>query len=745
MKNTAHSVKQQSPKNGFKQEDISVIKTNKVLFAFMAMLVIPLSGMTQSNTIEEVVVTVQKREENLQNVPIAVSAFTGESLTNYGVTGVQALQMVIPSLVYNNTGPVAQPYLRGIGSRLTFVGLEPSIATYTDDRYISRPNATLLDLADVERVEVLKGPQGTLYGRNATGGAIRVITKDPAEELEGSLTATVGNFDQWGVVGTISVPLTDTLSTRISTVVKRRDGYVDNIFPGGVSELDDRNFEAYRVKTLWNITDNIDMRLILEYWDQEDNANNDVTDLSPAGLNRGIASGGIAGSEPNEMATNIDDDIMQDEFSAQLRFDLSFDRFDLASITTYSDFYSDVALDADGTSARSLDVFDEIEESKTYSQEFQLLSNSDGDWDWLLGFYYFSQDASFNLPIDVGIPVLLSIGGVQSVDANAWAIFGQTTYHFNEQWSLTLGGRWNEEKKEVSVQDAPGMINLVLTPHTDEETWKKFTPKATLEYNMDNGLAYLSYARGFKSGGFNYPSVGTQALKPETLDMLELGWKAELFNNSMRINAALFYYDYKDLQVTRAASASGGGVTVTTENAANAKILGLEGDVIWRPTERITISGGLSLQDAEYKDYNASAKVFLDSLGVAAPGMTDVLFDADGESMLRTPDFSSYLSLQYDFTIGEANLPAVVTYSYKGDYDFDFVADSQSRLLTQDDYGLLSARISYLPPSERWSISLWGNNLTDEEYFDDVVGNSTGLRGSYAAPRTYGVDITFNF
>lgn len=695
--------------------------------------------------LEEVMVTAQKRSESLQDVPIALSAFSGDTLKDLGVNNIKDIQAVTPNFVVNNTGAIAQPYLRGIGTRLSNMGLEPSIATYIDDRYISRPAATLFELADVERIEILKGPQGTLYGRNAAGGAVRVVTMAPADELEGLISAGIGNYDSRSLSGTASVPLSDTVKTRFSAMTKQRDGYADNLSPLGVSELDDQDFQAYRAKLQWNMTDDASMLLSVGYFEQDDNNGNDVVALPPYDKNRGIDRGGVTGLDPDEVGTAIDLNIDSDELSAQLRFDIAFEGVDFAAMTTYSDWNNNTRpTDGDGTSAAVLDVTSATEDSETYSQELQLLSNSDGDWDWLAGVYFYHQEGNSNIMLDVGASSLASLQN-QSVDTDAWSIFGQTTWQINDTWALTLGGRWNDEEKDVSMTEEPGTIMAGGTagklPFDDNESWSEFTPKATLEYSFDAGMAYLTYSRGFKSGGFNYPAVANEPLDPEILDMYELGYKADLLEGSLRLNAALFYYDYQDLQVTRAGSGEGGSITLTTENAADAEVLGFEFDVNWLATEYLTLSAGAGFLDSEYQDYDASAKVFLETTA----GMTDVFFDASGESLLRAPDTSAYVSAKYEFSAGDATVPVVLTYSYKDEYDFDFIASEETDAIRQDAYGLLSARISYQSPNKDWSVALWGSNLTDEEYFDDIVANSAGIRGSYGVPRTYGVEGTYNF
>ncbi|WP_317928438.1 TonB-dependent receptor [Halioxenophilus sp. WMMB6] len=695
--------------------------------------------------LEEVVVTAQKRSESLQNVAIAVSAFSGEELSNFGVSGTQGLQLVTPGLVFSNTGATGSPYLRGVGTRLALNGLEPSIATYVDDRYVSRATTSMMDFADVERIEVLKGPQGTLYGRNATGGAIRIITKDVADELEGSVKVGLGNFRQQTLSGTVSVPISESFGVRLTALSKKRDGYVDNLSPIGVSELDDQDYQAYRAKLRWDLTNRATARLTLGYWEKDDLNGNDQVDVSPAGLSTGLALGGITGTQADEAATEITAKDTGKEFSSQLRFDIAFDKADFASITTFTDMDQVITIDADGTSAKTLDLPKIPDETNSYSQEFQLVSNNDGNWSWVIGTNFLVGETDFEFNLDVGAGFLLS-QGVQSVDTNAWAVYGESTWELSERWSLTIGGRWSEEEKEVEVNassNAP--VTIVSVPFQDKEDWSQFTPKATLEYNLEDVMYYMTLSRGFKSGGFDYPASGKEPLDPEILDMVEIGFKGDFLNRTLRANGSIFYYDYSDMQVTRSAAGSYG--ISSTENAASAEIFGFDLDITWLIDDRLKLTAGLSILDAKYKNYEANAKIFVaDATGdPTATGMTDFGVDVSGEPLVRTPDWSGFVSAEYEFTLGKASVPMTVTYSYKDEFNFDFIVTDNTKALRQDAYGLLSARASYISQEENWIVSLWGNNLTDEEYFDDVVGAGRGLRASYAPPRTYGVDVTYNF
>ena len=719
--------------------------------AFLAISV--MAGPIHAAVLEEIIVTAQKRSQSLQDVPVAVSAFTSADLLNQGVNGAQALQAATPGLVYNNTGATAQPFLRGVGTRLAQNGLELSIATYSDDRYLARPTATLYELADIERIEVLKGPQGTLYGRNSTGGAIRVISKGVEDEFSGTVKASKGNFNATTLSSSVNIPVSDDLGMRLTAITKTRDGFAENVNPAGRKEWDDLDYQAFRAKFRYDMSDTATAKLTLDYWQRDDLAGVENVNISEfPTTNSALGDALLQTTEKGKLGSAIDDTNDGSEFSGQLRFDVAFDRFDLSAITTWSDFELNWLGDADGGSLRHLDAF-VIEESSGYSQEIQLVSNTESNLDWLVGAYFFKDDADYELWIDltdVGFP--FASQSDQNVVSKSWAVFAQAGWQLSDATKLTLGGRFTKDEKEVTGR--PSGLDFIAIPNFGavspvnlEDSWSEFTPSLTVDHQLSsNVMGYFTYSRGFKSGGFNYPAVTNKpinesALSPEILDMYEFGMKGEFLNSTLRLNSSLYYYDYSDLQVTRAAAGANGGAVVTTENAADATILGLDVDLIWLASDELTITAGINLLDTEYKDYEATQK----SLNLAGLGAIDTPFNANGQRMIRAPEWSGFASVEYVIEMDDGSIPLFLSYSYKDDYDFDFVSSPEFNGLTQDAYGLLSGRIGYEPNEGSWTIGVFGNNLTDEDYKDDAVANGPGVRINRGVPRTFGVDMTYNF
>lgn len=699
-------------------------------------------------SLDTVLVTAQRRSEDLQDVGMALAVFDSEALLAAGVTDAMQLQTVVPSLTYLATGTAAQPYLRGIGTRQSVVGLEPSIATYIDDRYVARPFAAMFDMLDIERVEVLKGPQGVLYGRNAAGGAIRAITRDPREpSLE--VAGTAGSHAARRLSVAAGGSFADAWRGQIAAAVERRDGFATNVIPEGRAMADDVDRVAYRGKLLWDATDAVTAKLGFSWWSSTDWAGRDVVAAGVPEANRGGALyGGVTTREPDQFATTLARDNDMTELAADLRFDVRLAKLDFVSVTTYTDDDFEQVFDVDASSARLVDLR-MIEPSETWSQEFHLLSREKAKLEWLAGMYVYRQDAAntYVLEDTVSAQPAFAAGtdvsnGRQDVLTQAYALFAQAAYGFGERWTANIGGRWSRERKRVTLDDAPGAVTNVPTPYADERNWDDFTPRVALEYRGNLGLAYASYSRGFKSGGYNYPASVNPVLNPETLDSYEIGVKSDLGSERLRVSSALFYYDFANLQVTR----GGTGTFLTTENAASARVRGLEVDVSAAVTPSLSIQGGLALIDSEYTDYTAGVLVpqMVPPYGsTPLPGGLDVR----GQSLLRSPDEAAYIGIHYEARLaGGGRIPVSIDYSYKGDYYFDFSAVEATEWLKQDAYGLLNARVAYAGGAgSGWEIGVWGRNLTDAAYYEDAVLFTASSRISYADPRTYGIDFKLRF
>ena len=735
----------------FKDRRHSLRKIPALLPAVVALTLAPRLGTAQAPptdngasraALETIVVTAQKRSEDVQNVAMAVAAFDGNALVDAGVTDAMQLENVVPSLVYNATGYQAQPFLRGIGTRQSTVGLEPSIATYLDDRYVPRPFAAMFDMLDIARVEVLKGPEAVLYGRNAAAGIIRAITKDPSDGSV-EIAARAGDYGARRLSLTAGGPLANRWRGQLSGAVEKRDGFATNIVASGRPTADDVDRQAVRGKLLFDVTDAVAAKLTMSWWQYTDWTGRDVISAGPREANRGVALyGGVTSRERDKFATAISGDNDLQEGAVDLRFDVSLERLDLASITTYTNGDYHQTFDIDVSSTTLLDLTAD-EPSKTWSQEFQLLSHDGATFPWLAGAYLYRQDASnvYTFADSVAAQPAYPVGtdisnGLQEVLTEAYALYAQVAYPFAARWTATFGGRFNHEHKSATLDAVPGAVTNAPTPYADARDWDDFTPRAALEYRADFGLAYLSYSRGFKNGGYNYPASLNPVLNPETLDSYEIGVKTELAGNRVRLSTALFFYDFKDLQVSR----GGAGAFITTENAASGRVRGLEVDVGAALTTDLALRAGIALVDSKYGNYTAGVLVPLTVPPYGSAPLAGGL-DVRGRSLLRSPDEAAHVGLRYERRLRSGRMPVSVDYSYKGDYYFDFAAAPSTDWLKQDSYGVLNARVAYASADDGWEVGLWGANLADESYYEDAVISSTSSRVSYADPRNLGIDF----
>lgn len=700
----------------------------------------------------DIVVTAQRRSETLAKVPLTINAVSGESLKKAGVVDVQALQTVIPGLVFNNIGANAAIYLRGIGTRTAFAGLEPSIATYQDDRYIAGSQGNLFELMDVERVEVVKGPQGVLFGRNATAGAIRVITKDVEDDFGGNVQASYGNYNDYQVRGAVNLPLGDNAGLRISAMTHQHDGYEKNLVTTGRREMNDKNVSAIRAKLKVKPSDRVTLRLTLDASRQDDSSGSATVVAPPYNLHLLVAGGAITGRRQGEFASSINSSQKQRAYGADFRADVDLDFANFASMTTFGDNKTKFPFDYDGTNVVAVDVDRGDVGSRSFTQEIQLVSNSGKAIDWLVGSNYYHNRSFYNGVINTANG-RVSATGLQTAWTNSYAAFGQLTWHLNDQIALIAGGRYTHDRIRIRTALAPGLINALpnqqLLPFNDSVSFSKFTPKAAIQWNIDSErMLYVSYSRGFKSGGFALPATPpNQPVKPEVLDNYEIGLKGTV-GRILSFALSGFYYDYKDLQVNSLTSVNG-TILQLTNNAATATVKGVEWESTLRPVRNFSITTALSYIDGKYDDYKSAVGAIYRA-DSATPGnglgmLTGVPFDASGTRLLRLPKFSGSVTANYDIPVQSGLIQTSATYSFKSAFDFDFVLTQNTKNLRQPGYGLLSGLISYAPNGGKWKISVYGANLLDKKYTNTRQPVATGPVWVFADPQTYGIRIEANF
>ncbi|MEX1147682.1 MAG: TonB-dependent receptor [Sphingomonadales bacterium] len=676
-------------------------------------------GMT-ARALDEIVVTAQRRAESLEDVPISITTITSDALSGSGVTRVSELPQMVPGLRLDQSGTFAQPTIRGVGSSVAGPGLSTNVGTYVDGFYVPNSLTSDLQFLSVSNVQVLKGPQGTLFGRNATGGAILVTTLDPSYETDARFSASYGRFNKtdFGFYG--STGITDNLAVNFAGFYQRGDGWKRSLIDG-VNEAEYEKY-AIRTKVLFEPSDNA--RLVLGYSRQWGDDPTHTAKNSYEGLSAGSPiPGALTPSERGEVANNyLTQSIVKGE-SVFLTGEFDLGSTLLKSHTQYRDEYTFIANDNDSSSESvvhsNYEAFD-----KSFSQELTLSSQDDGRLQWLLGAYYFYNDIKYpsvNVSI-FGGPFNKIQGSVNTI--NAYAGFADATYQVTDRLFVTGGFRYSVEEAEL-VLDLPAS-----GPPRGQETWKSATPRVVVRYELaDRTSVYASYTKGFKSGQLPAGTNRVAPVDPETIDAFEIGFKTARAN--MRLDLAAFYYDYKDLQVT--AFLSPGSIV---RNAASAEIYGLEAQLAADITDRFSVSVGGAYMNAEYDEFPEAVGYVQGGGGFFS--VFDV--DASGFRMQRAPKFSGNANATYSQPLFDGMLTLNANLYYSSKVYFD-----QVEQFFQNGYALLNLRATWTDPSDQWSFSAFGTNVTDKAYRNQVQPAAGAVQQGYGEPAVYGVGAMFRF
>jgi iron complex outermembrane receptor protein len=714
--------------------------------------------------LEEIVVTAQKREESLQDVGIAITALSEEQLVDAHVVNVQDLQGMVPGLTLGESFGFAQIMIRGVGTDNPFSGGDPSVAMHVDGVVIGQSSAQLGSLFDLERIEVLRGPQGTLYGRNTTGGSINVITAKPTEELSGYGRFTAGNYGLFQGEGAIGGPLTDQLRGRVAVKIEERDGYGENLADDG--EIDDASRQSVRGHLQWLATDDFDAMVSVEYHREDDNnympkfRGPSYPDATDPRLFPTPAAGSRADNPHNVFAdTPLQNERDQWSVTGTLNWRLN-DQFSLTSISNYQEFEKVPQQDFDMTEQPFYTQSEQIETNQA-SEELQLHYEGE-NVGGIVGIYYYTEEIESDNRLYQRIPVppcgpvtndLLSGYPIDdlcfhfrgSTDTHAAAAFANFTIDFTENVRINLGGRYSYEHRE-GVTDrwiAPGL----LTPLTfeDEGSFNDFTPRVGIEWKAaDSLLVYATYAEGFKSG-ILLSGQRTPLLDPETVDTIEAGLKGRFFDERVQLNLAGFFYDYTDLQLGRSVPAGASGFTLVYENAAEAEVKGAELEVSWLATDRLRLDGSLTYLDAEFTDYTTTdpfdTVLFL--LGLGPPAALEQLA---GNRLVQAPEWAWTAHAEYDFPLPWAGWNGRLAFeaAYKSQVYF---TQFNYEDLGEDGQTTFNAFLKLSSADEKWSLNLWGRNLSDEDIYTGtfIINGSRTNAGMLAPPRTFGATLGYQF
>ena len=684
--------------------------------------------------LEEIIVTAQKRAQSVQDVPIAITALSGEGLANKGIENILDLGQVTPSFNVTRIGGASVFFLRGVGSNNFTPGNEAPVATFIDGVYLPNANANTFSFNNIERVEVLKGPQGTLFGRNATGGVVHVVTKDPTHEPAVRARVGYGNYDTFEGNFYGSTGLTENAAIDLAVYYRdQQNSPFDNPVPG-VNHTPDSTISV-RSKLLLTPNDKTSVKLAVFYEDFKSSVGVIRHQLPGAVAAGGGAHSGDWYDIPNDFASH--QEVTSKGVSGEVNY--SFENMDITSITSYMESDPFFSFDNDG-SGNFIQDSDQHIVAETFTQELRLTSTAESDLSWVLGFYYYDNLSAYDPGQEVFTPAF-TLNSLSTQETKSWALFADTNYKLTEKTNLTLGLRYTEDDLKHYGQTR---FNTTFFPeYNQNETFEEITYRVVLDHRIsDSTLLYASHSRGYKSGVYNL-LVTTPSpegpVQPEILDAYEVGFKADgLFDNRVRINGAAFWYDYKNLQVQQSA----GSFTVVT-NAASSSLQGIELEAEAQLTDNFSLSLGLGYLDSEYDDYVGVKTIpNVDASGNPTGGAQgNVPADFSGNAIILAPEFTFNLGVNYTLPtdIGVFAVDANLYYN-EGFYW------TQDNRLKEPSYELLNVQAFWADPSETYKIGFWGKNLTDTEY-SLYTSSSPSSSDAYvpALPRTYGAFIEYNF
>jgi len=733
--------------------------------------------------VEEIIVTARKRSESLQETPIAISAFSAEDMQERSLTNLMEVGSFAPNVQMSvgasgsGGGNNSQIYIRGIGQIDFLFTTDPGVGTYVDGVYHPRTLGGVLDLLDLERVEILRGPQGTLFGKNTIGGAINVITAKPSREREGSFEITGGELNRLDVRASYNTPLSDSLALRVAVSSKKRDGYAKRIDFNTSKTIDHQGDEeslGARAALRWEPSDTTRADLTLD-WTKE-NEESVPTTLAQFDANAPLAGlwnalvGSPAGTPMSDAFITNDpyttygtgpNRNLLDAWGTSLTIEHEFPNVTLKSITAYRETDGSFGRDGDGSPLPIVHT-NQDQQGDNFSQELQLTGLAvDNRLTWLLGAFYFEEtgidkndvrlvsglyDALEGLPAAL---ICLGPGGTppcaggagnpvnaaldldfdiyNKIEITSYAFFTHLTYDFSERLSLSGGIRYTYEKKDYTLDHKRVNSGVAIVPRTTvNNDWSEVSPKISLDFQwLENVLAYASISRGFKSGGFNgRPTVASEveSYDPEFVTTYELGIKSELFDHRLRLNGAVFFNDYEDIQVSSVSADSTGNLVLVVDNVASADVSGFELELLARPIPELEISGSLGYIDAEYTDVGSATEI------------------SKSSKFVKTPKWNSSLGVQYSLSVGAEGmirLRADLSYTDKVYQD-----PQNTESIAQDSFTLTNLRASYEQTSQRWELAAFVTNATDEEYIIaglQALASFGTAEAVYGPPREYGI------
>ncbi len=739
---------------------------------------------SSDSTLKEVVVTARFRAENVQKTPLAITAVSGSELDARSVTGVTSLSGQAPNLVINpggaGFGPSAFATIRGIGMNDFSLAFEPGVAIYIDDVYQARPIGAAMDLLDLDRVEVLRGPQGTLFGQNAIGGAIRLISKKPNGDGGGYIEATGGNFSHREIRGSWDMTIIpNRLFARVSGSSKTLNGYMTvldfacanptlagNIKPTTTSpdcKVDtegDTNIQSGRLALRYVASDALEINLIADYENQHQKQAADKLSVIDAGPNSGFTpiwnatvaiptygvpyDGRFVTNSPyttynnfHSAITGLDypnaNDVVQYGISGTVDWKIA-PNISLKSVTAYRHYDSTFGVNSSG-SPEAINITVNHDPHKQFSEELTLTGTT-GPLDWTVGgYYYHGKDGDYGTA-EVYPPDILAFYYDDEQKQTSKAAFVHGVYHVTDKLSVTGGIRYTDETKSITILRRSLITGTLLFPITPlSEDDKKWSPMGNVSYQWTpNLMTYAQVSTGFRGGGFSpRPNDQTQikSFGPESLTTYEAGFKSTWLDHRVRFNAAAFYSKYAGIQLPSLYVDSNGIIATVTQNVGKAHIEGFEAELQARPVGALLIDANFGWLHYKNDDLGAATGI------AGGPTLNTV--------PPRTPKITLGVGGQYAFDLGGSTLTPRLDVVYQSKVYFD---SANTQLASQDGYALLNGRVTWAPAEGDWSVSVWATNLTNKVYSTGALNFVEGFGTnelSIAPPREWGVTVRKNF
>jgi iron complex outermembrane receptor protein len=717
----------------------------------------------------EIVVTAQKREQSLQDVPVAVSVVSGDQIANSGAYNIEGVQSLVPTLNFRKGGTTLNSalFLRGVGTINFSIAAEPSVAVVLDGVVLARAGEGFGDLYDLERIEVLRGPQGTLFGKNTSAGVVSIVSKRPTNEFEGSIEASYYEGNEYKVKGTLNLPFNDNVRSRWTAFWGQYDGNIRNLTSG----KDINGYDRWGLRGIIeaDVSDTFSLLLIGDYREADDDCCGEVIGTAPTGAAAGVLDGvDFGGDKTREVRHNLVTATEEKSWGLSLEANLEAGDHTITSITAYREW--------DNREIREGDWLDQVyvgiaqlhddgpQTSDTFSQELRLTSPTGNAIEYVLGAYYYKANAKRTFRRDVitcsatTLPTLPNGLRPCAVGASTlafpsstatfgstfenYALFGQATFNASDDLRFILGGRWTSDHLDVfhdripSVVPGPG-VRTDTTGFNDATDKNELTWKAGVQYDVsDDLMAYASYSQGYKGPAFNVFFNQTAAqrnpIAAETADAYEAGFKSTLAGGAVILNAALFYAKYNDYQAN-AFDVLNGVVITRLTNAGNISTKGFEIDFLAQPVDALRISGGIAYTDAQID-------AFRDPTGAISDARK-------GERLALAPEWKAALGADYTWETGwgvDVVLNNQLSYTSSQFSDL-----GQNPLLKIDSYFIWDAALGIVDDNDRWSVRLQAKNITDQSYTSLITPGGPGGSLRFLIPREadryFGVTAKVNF